>query len=189
MTTVIFVSVLAPIAAGALFLAARHRMPKPAADTRGIALQTIIIIVVLLAIAGAVTGVLLTTAGRTTQQAESADVTTAIDSEEECNATTLVDSGIGRLGPVTTGCTFTAADPLGEGKMSLSECSLRGGIFTKGQRNRHSEVCGRNPDLAAAHRVRDSRPQAMPLRRLTAAPGTGLGDPAASCDAGRSCPR
>ena len=110
MTTVILVSVLAPLAAGILFLAARHLQPKPAADTRGIALQTIIIIVVLLAIAAAVTGVLLTTAGRTTQEAENADVTAAIDNAEECNAISLVDSGPGVW--AATGCTFTATTEL-----------------------------------------------------------------------------
>ena len=129
MTTVIFVSVLAPIAAGALFLAARHRLPKPAADTRGIALQTIIVMVVLLAIAGAVAAVLLTTAGRSTQEAEGVDVTTTVDNKEECNATTLVDS-IAGVWADGTGCTFTASE--NGVNMSLSECSMRGGTFTKG---------------------------------------------------------
>ncbi len=131
MTTVILVSVLAPIAAVAMVLAVRRRLPKPAADTRGIALQTIIIIVVLLAIAAAVTGVLLTTAGRTTQEAEGADVTTAVDSQTECNTTTLVDSGTGIWTPATEICTFTAT-AIGVGTMSLSECKLRGGVFTPG---------------------------------------------------------
>ena len=130
MTTVILVSVLAPIAARALFLAARHRMPKPAADARGIALQTIIIIVVMLAIAGAVTGVLLTTAGRSTQEAESADVTTTVDNERECKTTSLVDSGAG-VWATATGCTFTASAK-GADEMSFSECTMRGGTFTKG---------------------------------------------------------
>ena len=112
-----------------MVLAARRRTPKPAADTRGIALQTIIIIVVLLAIAAAVTGVLLTTAGRTTQEAEGADVTTTIDSETECETTTLVDSKVGDWTAGTT-CTF---DATANGvTMSLSECTLRGGTFTPG---------------------------------------------------------
>ena len=67
MTAVILISVVVPIAAGGLFLAARHRL-QPAADERGIALQTIIIIVVLLAIAGAVAAVLLTRAGTETDR-------------------------------------------------------------------------------------------------------------------------
>ena len=70
MATVILLSVLVPIAAGALFLLARPRVPRPAADTRGIALQTIIIIVVLLAIAGTVATVLLTRAGEETDRLE-----------------------------------------------------------------------------------------------------------------------
>ena len=131
MTTVILVSILVPTVAVAMVLAARHRLPKPASDTRGIALQTIIIIVVMLAIAGAVTGVLLTTAGRTTQEAENVDVTTTVDSEEECKATTLVDSVAGVWTATGTICTFTAS-VAGVGKMSLSECTLRGGTFTKG---------------------------------------------------------
>lgn len=44
------------------------------ADTRGIALQTVIIIVVLLAIAGAVAGVLLTRGTEATNQLEETDV-------------------------------------------------------------------------------------------------------------------
>ena len=131
MTTVILVSILVPTVAVAMVLAARHRLPKPAADARGIALQTIIIIVVMLAIAAAVTGVLLTTAGRTTQEAENVDVTTAVDSQEECQVTTLVDSGKGVWTAAGEICTFTAT-VAGAGKMSLSECSLRGGTFTKG---------------------------------------------------------
>ena len=74
MTTVILVSVLTPIATGALFLAARHRLPKPAADARGIALQTIIVMVVLLAIAGAVAAVLLNRAGSETDRLENETV-------------------------------------------------------------------------------------------------------------------
>ena len=86
MTTVILVSVLAPIAAVAMVLAARRRLPKPAADTRGIALQTIIIIVVLLAIAGAVAAVLLTRAGSETDRLEDeTDRWSGIDNFTGCN--------------------------------------------------------------------------------------------------------
>ena len=74
MTAVILISVVVPIAAGALFLAARHRLPKPAADARGIALQTIIVMVVLLAIAGAVAAVLLNRAGSETDRLENETV-------------------------------------------------------------------------------------------------------------------
>ena len=126
----VLVAVLVPLAAFLVFRNQSHRLPKPVADSRGMALQTIIIIVVLLAIAGAVTGVLLTTAGRTTQEAEGADVTTTIDSETECTTTRLVDSGVGVWSAGMT-CTFTASTA-GENEMSLSECNLRGGTFAEG---------------------------------------------------------
>ena len=131
MTTVILVSILTPIAAGALFLAARRGLPKLVVDARGIALQTIIVMVVLLAIAGAVTAVLLTTAGRTTQEAEGADVTTKIDSQAECEGTSLVGSAVGDWTATTTTCEFESTTAgIGNGGMSASECRLRGGTFT-----------------------------------------------------------
>lgn len=95
-------------------------------DARGIALQTIIIMVVLLAIAGAVAGVLLTRAGQTTQQAETADVTSAIDTPAECTNTQLVGSELGTLNAAGTRCTFV---PVGGQTISRSECVLRGGTL------------------------------------------------------------
>lgn len=59
------------------------------ADARGIALQTVIIIVVLLAIAGAVAGVLLQRGGEATSQLEDTDVVQSIytyRSESLCKA-------------------------------------------------------------------------------------------------------
>ena len=55
-------------------------------DERGVALQTVIIIVVMLAIAGAVAGVLLNRAGQTTDQLENTDNIewSEIDSESAC---------------------------------------------------------------------------------------------------------
>ncbi len=85
MTTVILVSLLAPIAAGALLLVARRLLPKLVADARGIALQTVIVIVVMLAIAGAVAGVLLSTGGEVTSELESAQLSGArITNEAQC---------------------------------------------------------------------------------------------------------
>ena len=68
MSTVIVLSIVVPSVAGAVYLALRGRLSSPAGDTRGIALQTIIIMVVLLAIAGAVAAVLLTRAGTETDR-------------------------------------------------------------------------------------------------------------------------
>ena len=75
MTTAILIAVLAPIvAAGGLLPVARRRLPKPAADSRGIALQTIIVMVVLLGIAGAVVVVLATRAGEEQDRLDEVDI-------------------------------------------------------------------------------------------------------------------
>ena len=89
MTTVILVSLLAPIAAGALLLAARHRLPKLVADARGIALQTVIVIVVMLAIAGGVAAVLLSTGGEVSENLANQDLSAQVSTEAECNAYTM----------------------------------------------------------------------------------------------------
>ena len=57
------ISMVVPVVAGVACLALRGRLPNLAADVRGIALQTVIIMVVLLAIAGGVAAVLLNRGG------------------------------------------------------------------------------------------------------------------------------
>ena len=63
MLTVVLLSLVVPIVAGASYLALRGQLPKLASDVRGIALQTVIVMVVLLAIAGGVAAVLLARGG------------------------------------------------------------------------------------------------------------------------------
>ena len=63
MLTVVVLSLLVPSLAGVAYLALRGRLPKLVANARGIALQTVIIMVVLLAIAGGVAAVLLSRGG------------------------------------------------------------------------------------------------------------------------------
>ena len=70
MLTIILLSIGLPVLAGTVYLAARDRRPQFLADVRGIALQTVIIMVVLLAIAGAVAGVLLTRGGAEVERLE-----------------------------------------------------------------------------------------------------------------------
>ena len=60
MLTAIVLSIAVPSVAGTAYLALRSRLPGLVADVRGIALQTVIIMVVLLAIAGAIAAVLIT---------------------------------------------------------------------------------------------------------------------------------
>ena len=72
MLAAIIVSLLAPVA-GLLLL--RRLSPRVVADLRGIALQTVIIMVVLLAVAGAVAGVLLARGGEAVSDIDRAQVT------------------------------------------------------------------------------------------------------------------
>ena len=59
MLTVVVLSLVVPSLAAAAGLALTSKLPNLMADVRGIALQTVIIMVVLLAIAGGVAAVLL----------------------------------------------------------------------------------------------------------------------------------
>ena len=70
MLTAIVLSIAVPSVAGAAYLALRSRLPGLVADVRGIALQTVIIMVVLLAIAGAIAGVLLARGGEAVSDVE-----------------------------------------------------------------------------------------------------------------------
>lgn len=87
MLTIILLSVGLPLLAAAVYLTLRNRRPELVADVRGVALQTVIVIVVLLAIAGAVSGVLLTRGGQEVQQLDEdavdqfARFTTQVDCE------------------------------------------------------------------------------------------------------------
>ena len=89
MLTVILLSIGVPVLAGVTYSARRNRFPKLIADVRGIALQTVIIIVVLLAIAGAVAGVLVTRGEQATTQLINQDIRTELtgdrfDTRDEC---------------------------------------------------------------------------------------------------------
>ena len=81
--TVVMLAIAVPALIAIAYLGLRRAQSTPmvrslalakSADTRGIALQTVIIIVVLLAIAGAVAGVLLTRGTEATSQLEETDV-------------------------------------------------------------------------------------------------------------------
>ena len=74
MLMAIILAVAVPSLAGVGYLALRSRLPRLAADVRGIALQTVIIMVVLLAIAGAIAGVLLTRGGQAVTDLEGQEI-------------------------------------------------------------------------------------------------------------------
>lgn len=89
MLTAIILAVAVPIVAGVGYLAFRTRLSRLATDVRGIALQTVIIMVVLLAIAGAIAGVLLTRGGQAVSDIERQEISRAAsdyESEALCDA-------------------------------------------------------------------------------------------------------
>ena len=75
MTAVVLLAVGIPSLFGIVSLGLRKRAEATSADRRGIALQTVIIMVVLLVIAGAVAGVLLTRGQEAVTDLERQDVT------------------------------------------------------------------------------------------------------------------
>ena len=75
MTAVALLAVGIPSLFGIVSLGLRKRAKATSADRRGIALQTVIIMVVLLVIAGAVAGVLLTRGQEAVTDLERQDVT------------------------------------------------------------------------------------------------------------------
>lgn len=92
MLTIILLATIVPLLTGVAYVALRNRFPERLADIRGIALQTVIVIVVLLAIAGAVAGVLISRGDQAVADLERQDIdrpTTpaeikAITSRTEC---------------------------------------------------------------------------------------------------------
>ncbi|MCY4101819.1 MAG: hypothetical protein OXG55_00925 [bacterium] len=131
---------LVPAAALVVGVLLRRRSPGLVADLRGIALQTVIIMVVLLAIAGAVAGVLLNRASDVTGELEAADVSaTRIDSAVECHRHEMGTGGsaIGGDWNGTAGtCTWTAAAVgINPPDVTNGRCVLVGGTYTPGQTN------------------------------------------------------
>ena len=94
MLTIALLAVGVPLLSAVAYLALRPNSSRRPADIRGIALQTVIIMVVLLAIAGAVAGVLLSQGQDAVTQVERQDVTrdpNTIHSPTVCEAFTEFD--------------------------------------------------------------------------------------------------
>ena len=116
--------------------AAEPARRAPRFDERGIALQTVIIMVVLLAIAGTVAAVLFNRASDVTGELEAQDVTaTSIDTEVECERNKMGDA-VGVWVPAATGGTCTWTDTAdNENEVTNGRCLLVGGVFTDTTRN------------------------------------------------------
>ena len=131
MLTIILLATFLPVLAGVAYLAMRNRLPQLVADARGIALQTVIVIVVLLAIAGAVSGVLLTRAGDVTTELEQEELVTGrVTSSASCAAHKMGAAvGLGTTSP----CTWTAAaSGVAPPDVTAARCSLVRGTYTAG---------------------------------------------------------
>ena len=140
MTILVAVAVGVPCLGVLAFLGMRRIQSLPFArslalarsgDMRGIALQTIIIIVVLLAIAGSVAAVLLNRAGEVTGELEAQDVTlTTVDTATECAGRTINTHG-GIWTAATNTCVWTgnASNPI-----SATQCGLVRGPTGPGTR-------------------------------------------------------
>lgn len=74
MLTVVVLSVVVPCVVAGASVALRSRLPSLAFDVRGIALQTVIIMVVLLAVAGAIAGVLVSRGNQAATSLESQNI-------------------------------------------------------------------------------------------------------------------
>ena len=114
-------AVAVPSIALASGLALRGRALRLIADKRGVALQTVIVIVVMLAIAGAVAGVLLSRGSEVTSDLESQNVGGGIDSAAECTAH-MMGAEAGDISGTT--CTWQHDD------VSPGSCQIVGGTFT-----------------------------------------------------------
>lgn len=89
MLTAIALSAALPSLGVVVYLLRKYRPELQPRDIRGVALQTVIVIVVLLAIAGAVAGVLLTRGGEAVEEAERQDITreaSEFDNDRLCEA-------------------------------------------------------------------------------------------------------
>lgn len=145
MLTLILLATCIPILAGVAYVAVRDKYPKLLADVRGIALQTVIIIVVLLAIAGAVAGVLLSRTGDATSALESQEIVPGLVTD----ATTCGAYRMGGVAGSVSGNTCTWEDSTTGAAVSSpvdvtrSKCLLVRGTYIDPITTTGSEVPGR----------------------------------------------
>ena len=113
-----------PAVLAAAYLASRRSWSPAHADNRGIALQTVIVIVVMLVIAGGVAGVLLSRGGDVMSDLEDQNLTTSIDSADECTATVINSIAGDDSNGVSCRWEGTAANGITNGR-----CTVVGGTF------------------------------------------------------------
>lgn len=129
MTETLVLALAAPAALGAAWLASRRSWRPAVADNRGIALQTVIVIVVMLVIAGGVAGVLLSRGADVTADLQNQN-TASVTAE---NCTTFRLNGIAGDALAMTagnrgGCEWigTATNPIRPNECNLVRSSANG---------------------------------------------------------------
>ena len=127
-----------PAALGAVWLASRRSWMPAFRDVSGIALQTVIVIVVMLVIAGGVAGVLLSRGGDVMEDLEAQDVTRSVDTAAECQSAANSLTGEAADGVFTPGtsCVVTSDDTAETGspptsdRFTIAACQLAGGVHS-----------------------------------------------------------
>ena len=138
MLTVVMLSMIVASAAVAARWALRGQLPNSVADVRGIALQTVIIMVVLLAIAGGVSAVLLNRGGEAVTDIERQQISreaSEFSGSALCKAAGFVWSS------ATSSCHATAAVVVvlhGSGQLHLTETDCHSG--TEGTNDNHTHT-------------------------------------------------
>ena len=130
MTESIALAIAVPAALGAAWLASRRSWSPAAADSRGIALQTVIVIVVMLVIAGGVAGVLLNRGSEVTADLQNQDVVVGAEFTDEASCDLLFGAAPDArstyaAGPPQT-CTFTGD---GTDQADAPLCTRLGGQY------------------------------------------------------------
>ena len=127
-----------PAALGAVWLASRRSWMPAFRDVRGIALQTVIVIVVMLVIAGGVAGVLLSRGSDVVADLEAQDVSRNVTSATECQA-----AGRSILGNDTVNVVAGARVPATANAIywNANECFIQGAVGV-GANTIRRNVCG-----------------------------------------------
>ena len=138
MTEALVLALGVPTALVGAWLLWRRSWSQAFADIRGIALQTVIVIVVMLVIAGGVAGVLLSRGGEAigTLEAQSIDFDVSGVTVNTCTLTRLIDSegssisGVNTGGPPFTSCVWTASSAAATWACSGGTNNVIGGADT-----------------------------------------------------------
>ena len=140
------------VAAGSVLGAAGQRLPNLAADVRGIALQTVIIMVVLLAIAGGVAAVLLNRGGEAVTDIERQQISrqaSEFSGSALCAAAGFVWSS------ASSSCNATAAVRLLATASHLASATALANMTWEDRLTGHSHTWTPTAESTATSKIRD----------------------------------